>query len=270
MEIPPPLQESVKGFCTWVAWQCGFLVYQICIALPIALFITTLFFIGIARVSSPSLSITMAALLHPVVTLPIAILIYTTRKLLWTNWLQNRSKILSVRILSRLLTYSLNCHLALIAGLTLYLFELWKIFKDSTSLNFNNKPFNQCLCNDILPQYNVTCTNEEAGNSFQNKFLHIPINSILICFLLTAISCHLIQSLFIALPEPLPLLNFVLGNEQMQNFENKWKDKSFYIFKIIGAFIGIVYIAILVSSPYYTFTTFQGEGKHTNKQYFLP
>ena len=250
----PDLEISVKGFCSWFLWKIGVMVHLICTALPIALFISTLFIIGIVRESSPTMSVTMAIALHPAVTIPIGIFFHAVGEYVSAKLFKKTVKSTKFKIFKRLFTYSLNCHLAMIAGLTYYLFEIWIAFKDSTSVNFSNKPFNQCLCDDILPQYNVTCTNEETENSFQNKFSHVPSLPIILSLMIASIICHFIQALILVLPSPLSLVQFYLGQEV-----NKVKLPK--KISISGSVIGIVLIVGLITVPYYTFDSYRANGK---------
>ena len=263
----PSLQMSFEIFCKWIIWKISLIIYLMCIAVPISFFITSLFIIGISRESSPSLSLTMAISLHPVVTIPIAVLAKNLGHCLFSK--SQTKPGLVFKILSRTFTYSLNCHLAIIAGLIIYLIKLWFVFEDSTSLNFSNRPFDQCRCN-ILSEFYLEdqCTNEEALYSFQNKFLNVPIESILIAFLIVSISCHLIHSIFVALPPPLPLLQFSLGhirnksNDDIDGSRSRSNKKNFINrFNIPCCILGTMFFAGSITSPYFTFDFFKGNGK---------
>ena len=265
----PELQRSFKGVSSWIMWKIGFISYLLCTILPISLFISTLFIIGIERESTPTLSVTMAITLHPAVTLPIGLLAGVLGEFTVGNLIKDKRKTMISRILSRTFTYSLNCHLALIAGLTYYLLQLWIIFKNSTSLNFSNKPFNQCICEDILPQYNVTCTNEETANSFQNKFIGIPNQVIILAFLLTSITCHIIHSMVLVFPPPLTLFQFVSGRQPKpeekdaiakRDLTNSDESRVSKGVKMTLCLLGAAYVAGLIIVPYYTFDSYQGNG----------
>ena len=150
----------------------------------------------------------------------------------------------------------------MIAALTFYLLELWIVFKDSTNINFSNKPFNQCICDEILPQYNVTCTNEETANSFQNKFTSVPIKTILITFFITSIICHIVHSVILIIPPPMTLFQFVLGETQPdKSHENGHKIRMNGETKVTSCLLGVVYIAGLIFSPYFTYDSYQGDSK---------
>ena len=265
----PELEKSIKGVCWWIIWKLGLVVYFICIIAPVSLYISTLFILGIERESTPTLSITMAIALHPAVTLPIGVLAKVLGGQRTGKLFRSCSNTLLMKILLRTLTYSLNCHFALIAGLIYYLLQLWIIFKDSTSLNFSNKPFNQCICEDILPQYNVTCTNEETANSFQNKFIGIPNQVIILAFLLTSITCHIIHSMVLVFPPPLTLFQFVSGRQPKpeekdaiakRDLTNSDESRVSKGVKMTLCLLGAAYVAGLIIVPYYTFDSYQGNG----------
>ena len=257
----PELQKSLKGVCSWMIWKICFVCYLMCTVSPIALFIATLFIVGIERESTPMLSVAMAIALHPAITLPISVLAGTLGDHI-AKLLKNNSNSVITRILSRIFTYSLNCHLALIAALTFYLLELWIVFKDSTNINFSNKPFNQCICDEILPQYNVTCTNEETANSFQNKFISVHIKTILITFLVSAIICHVFHSIILTIPPPMTLFQFVLGDTKPdKSHENVHKIRMNQGTKATSCVLGVVYISALIFSPYFTYDSYKGDSK---------
>ena len=209
----PKLQRSLKGIVDWIIRKIGFAFYMFCMGSPIGLFITNLFIVGIERKSSPILSISMALLLHPATFLPIGVFAKVLGQFAFKELEKHHSNSLRQKIFNRIFTYSLNCHLSMIACVSYYLYELWVIFKDSTTLNFSNNPFDQCICDYILPQYNVTCTNEETENSFQNKFLNMPTKQLLIAQIILSFICHLLHSLMTFLPLPITLLDLIIGNE---------------------------------------------------------
>lgn len=233
------------------------------------LYVVCLLIISIKRESSPTLSIVMAITLHPVSTLLFG---YSTK--LVGDYIVSRlysrpSNKTWIKILRRVLTYSLNCHLAMVGALIYYLFDLWITFQNHTSINFENKSFNQCTC-DILSAYGhgEECTNDETQNSFQNRFLNIPIKEFLIALILTSISCHIIQSVIIWIPKPLGLLHLILGHGKTKGMDASTIPRNPYRFKIIKAckffsfIVVVLYIGAVITIPLTTYNLYSDNGKN--------
>ena len=275
----PELEKSVKGFCRWLVWKLAFLVYLLCIALPTGSCITTLLIVGIKRDSSELMPIFMTVLLHPIATIPFGMCAKVMGKVVSDKVFERLPETTLVQVIRRLLTYSLNVHLTLIAGVTYFLFSLWSIFQNSTTVIFSNKSFNQCLC-DILPEYynGEECVNTETQNSFQNKFLYLQTSHFLIAFLSVSISCHVIHSLLIWLPEPQTLLDFIIGSNKeevheeaapetanseptISNHPNPRRKSPATIFKLICCFSAVLYFIGLMTSPFYAFDLYVANGK---------
>ena len=223
----PELEKTTKGFLKWIFWKFILLVYLLSIASPLTLYVACLLVIGIKRESSPTLSIVMAILLHPASTLLLGYSVKLIGSYLMSRMINNQSNSLVTKILSRFFTYSLNFHLTLIAAITFYLYELWVSFQNQTSINFENKSYNQCTC-DILSEFghNDECINEETGNSFQNKFIYVPMEELLVAFLSTSFLCHLVQSFMLWIPPPLELFYFVRGCDKDTNEKIETKKMS--------------------------------------------
>ena len=248
-------------------WKLAYLTNFLCIALPMCLYVVCLLIIGIKRESSPTLSIVMAITLHPV-----SMLLFGYSSKLIGDYISSRlnpspSNKTWMKILRRAFTYSLNCHLAMVGALTFYLFELWITFQNQTSINFENKSFNQCTC-DILSAYGhgEECTNNETQNSFQNSFLHVPIKELLIALFVTSISCHLIQSMILWIPKPLRLLHLVLENGRGKDLDITTripnKVKIIKCFKLFNIILMITYLGAFVTIPLTTFDMYSRNGKY--------
>ena len=89
---------------------------------------------------------------------------------------------------------------------------MWRDLGKRAVFAFSDKSFDQCTC-DVLTEYGHDCINKETDNSFQNLFLLWDMQLLLLSFFITSIACHLIQSLFLYLPAPLPLYQFIVGQE---------------------------------------------------------
>ena len=175
-------------------------------------FIASLLIIAIKREACILLSMIMMAMLNPVITLMCGFL---AKKL--GSFLTRKCPVMyKYKILARLFTYSINYHFAFIAGLTLYLHEMWITLGIAAGYAFSNQSYDQCTC-DILTEYGHDCINRETEYSFQNMFLQIPMRTLLLTFLVTSISCHLIQALILHLPAPVPLFQFILGKDDEES-----------------------------------------------------
>ena len=158
-------------------------------------------------------------------------------------------------------------HLFLIAGLIYYLSDIWINLEVASTMNFSNKPFDQCDC-DALSETNTPCENDE-NNSFQNFFigLELDISPFIATFMATSALCHIFHSLISYFPAPVNLLDFYLGDCENEDLngdveiqpENSKKHQSFYHGKIIQGIkisciiMSIAYLVMILTSPNYTF-----------------
>lgn len=271
----PAFQKSLKGVFVWFLWKIGFVIYVLSSALPMIGFITSLFVIAIKREADILICVVMLAMLHPIVNLIIGVLTKTIGQFLSSKF----SMLYKHKIVARLFTYSINYHFAMIAALTLYLYEMWMTLRKlglTAGLDFSNESYDQCTC-DILKAKGIECTNTETDYNFQNLFLTIPVRILLLVFLTTSVSCHLIQSIFECLPAPIQLLHFIIGKEEsrdetfkkesgslieMENLNGigvpvvtnkpktmKWK-------QVLSCTFAVVFFTGIVGSPFYGFGLF--------------
>ena len=208
----PPFEKSLKGFRTWFFWKIIFVIYVLTSGLPIIGYIASLFVMAIKREATILISIVMMVMVNPVVTLSIGVLAEAIGLLLSKKY----PKLLRHNVLARLFTYSINCHFAMIAVLTFYLYEMKITLGKVPELDFSDNSYDQCTC-DILKEKGHECENRETDYSFQNIFLIVNIQHLLLVFLITSVICHLIQSFITYLPAPIQLLHFVLQKDQVQN-----------------------------------------------------
>ena len=110
-------------------------------------------------------------------------------------------------------------HLFLIAGLIYYLFNIWIRLEVASTMNFSNKPFDQCDC-DALSETNTPCENNETENSFQNIFIGVPMPPFIVAFIVTSAMCHIFHSLILYFPAPINLLDFYLGDSQDEDLSD--------------------------------------------------
>ena len=165
-----PFKKTFKGGLLWFLWKIGLVIYVLCSALPMIGYIVCLFVISIKRETSIIISIVMMAMLHPLVTIVIGMFAKIIGQLLCKNY----PKFFKNKILERMLTYSINLHFTIIAGLTIYFNEIWIISEKAARFAFSSKSYDQCTC-EILDRldYGYLCANLESNRPFQNAFLSI-------------------------------------------------------------------------------------------------
>ena len=213
-------------------------------------------------------------MLHPAVMVPIGVSVKLMGQIFAQKFLKNRPNNRGILIVRRLLTYSINVHLALIAVLIYYFYAVWIDLEFTSSMNFSNFPFNQCPC-DVLLENGLPCVNEETENSFQNLFIGIPNQPFILCFLVVSILCHLVHSLCTILPVPISLLDYVIGQNSNEASTNNpqdalkqtggYKYKRFVKgFKIACCFLTLTFIAVLLISPRSTFEVSLDKGNQNS------
>ena len=151
----------------------------------------------------------------------------------------------------------------------LYLYIIWISFEISSNFDFNNEPFDQCQC-IVLSLYGIQCTNNETENSFQNAFLGIPIPPFLIAFFLTSVGCHFMHSICTFFPAPITLNQYFHGDKSEtsmtdRNLNHRPRSIGSKLIKIACCIATIVYVTMLMTSPYYTFERFAGNGTDISK-----
>ena len=255
---------SLQGLSSWLIWKFGYLLYLLCTALPILFYIVCLFLMAVKREASITLSIIMVALINPLVSIPIGIFAKSVGQYFSKKLFQNKPSTTFTKIIYRLVTYSLNFHLALIAALIYYLFAIWINLDESSDIDFNDEPYDLCTC-DILTELGQLCTNRETDFSFQNRVIRFSIPLFLQIFIVISITCHIVHSLVLYIPSPLTLIDFITGRDHddpsksnspsEKSQDEVIKNKSF---KTSCCFFAIVYIVGVISSPYYGFNLFLG------------
>ena len=277
------VKKNLRGLSVWLLWNLGYLLYLLCTGLPILLYIVCLFLMAVKREASITLSIIMAAMINPLVAIPIGVAMKTTGQFFKRKFLPiSPTSTLTTAVL-RLFTYSLNCHLTFIAGFTYYLYIVWIDSEESSSINFNNLPYNLCFC-EFLTEIGFGqdyCANWESETSFQNQLIIVSLPLVLQMFLLTSFLCHLIHSLIIFIPSPFALIDFYVGLKQdnsksfariprptcsrtnLRYSLTKLRGRT-NIFKASCCLVAIIYLVCLVSSPYYGFNLFLGSSADDN------
>ena len=276
-------EKTLRGSSVWLLWNLGYLLYLLCTGLPILFYIVCLFLMAVKREASITLSIIMAAMINPLVAIPIGVALKTIGDFLKRKIIPNQSVSRIAMIFLRLFTYSLNCHLTLIAGLTYYLYIIWIDSEQSSSNNFSNLPYDQCFCVFLteLGFGQDYCANWESKTSFQNKLIIVSLPLVLQMFLITSFLCHILHSLIIYIPPPLTLIDFYIGTKQdnAESFARISRSTSSRnslrhslaklrgrtnIFKASCCLIAVFYMVGLVSSPYYGLNLFLGSSADDN------
>ena len=275
-------EKTLQGLSVWLLRNLGYLLYLLCTGLPTLFYIVCLFLMAVKREASITLSIIMAAMLNPLVTIPIGVTMKTIGQFFKRNF-PNSPPSTAAKVVIRLFTYSLNCHLTLIAGLTFYLYIIWIDSEQSSSNNFSNLPYDQCFCVFLteLGFGQDYCANWESKTSFQNKLIIVSLPLVLQMFLITSFLSHILHSLIIYIPSPLTLIDFYIGTKQdnAESFGRISRSTSSRnslrhslaklrgrtnIFKASCCLIAIFYMVGLVSSPYYGLNLFLGSSADDN------
>ena len=139
-------EKTLQGSSVWLLCKLGYLIYLLCTGLPILFYIVCLFLMAVKREASITLSIIMAAMINPLVAIPIGVSMKTIGQFFTRKLIPNAPTTKLGMTVLRIITYSLNCHLTLIAALTYYLFMVWIDSEQSSSVNFSNLPYNLCFC----------------------------------------------------------------------------------------------------------------------------
>ena len=277
-------EETLHGFSAWLFLKnLGYLLYLLCTGLPILFYIVCLFLMSVKREASITFSIIMAAMINPLVTIPVGVASKTIGEVFLRRFIPSHLTSRMAKIVLRLFTYSLNCHLTLIAGLIYYLYMVWIDTEQSSRVNFSNLPYNLCFC-ELLTELGFSqdyCANWESETSFQNQLVMISLPLVLQIFLFISFLCHILHSLIIYIPSPLTLIDFYVGTKQdsakslasisrpcdsrnnLRHSLTKLRGKT-NIFKAGCCLLVIVYMVGLVTSPYYGFNLFLGSSANKN------
>ena len=273
-------EKTFHGLSVWFLSNSGYLLYLLCTALPILFYIVCLFLMAVKIEASITLSIIMAAMINPLVAMPIGVTMKTIGQFFKRKFFPNSPTTKLGMTVLRLFTYSLNCHLTLIALFTDYLNMVWIDSEESSNINFNNLPYNLCFC-ELLTELGFGqdyCANWESEQSFQNQLIIVSLPLVIQIFLLTSFLCHILHSLIIYIPSPLTLIDFYVGlkqdnTESLTRISRPTGSKNNYLAKLRGrtntfktscCLIAIVYMVGLVSSPYYGFNLFLGSSADEN------
>ena len=186
--------------------------------IPMTLYMICLYVVAVSRESLGTLTFIMVGMIHPAISVTFGISARSVYTLMFQTCLKTffqRSHIFTKFIL-RFFTLTLNAYLSLIACCMYYLFEISIEFRDSSEWiliamnDFKNVIFNACICPTI--DVGDHCVNYDTN--FQNYLTFLPNKTLLQLFMLIPISFHFIHSVFLFKTPPIPLLDFILGNQE--------------------------------------------------------
>ena len=262
--------KSFKGYIFWSASMTGFTIYILTAALPVISFVLSLIVIAVKRQCLFILPIIMVAMVHPLVSLVIGFFIATFSSCLCLRPFDDSLNYFlkkCFQIIGRTFTYSMNMHFTVIGAVMYYIFQAWADLGQASIIYYSRKSFDQCRCSylemlNMEMNLHLKCTDREHEN-FQNYFLDIPIDLVLIVFMITSLACHLLQAWILPIPPPMRLYDFIIGTsqnmddqQQTQEFEigltwHKIKGKVIkYIVKPSIIILALVYIAVLAVIPH--------------------
>ena len=214
----------------------------------------------------------MVSMIHPIVSLTLGLSIKSLRQFVSNFW-PKEYKVKST-IWKRLMTFSINVYLALIGMIIYYL-----ILMDLCPLkehDYKNQSYDKCYCDKLkLDNPQADCNSDDEEN-VQNMFVKFPIKNFSLGFSLVSLACHVIHSLTIAIPPPIPLIDFILGSSEkatdeenvaielakqtaippqviFAKKETKCKIGWSICFKILSCLLSIMFIGFLIASPYVNF-----------------
>ena len=154
----------------------------------------------------------MVSMIHPIVSMTFGLSIKSFRQFVSKFW-PKKYKIKST-ILKRLMTFSINVYLALIGMIIYYL-----ILMDICLLKGNDygDHYNRCYC-DGSNSNDPKCNDPKLN--LQHLFVQFSIDKFTLAFSLVSLACHVIHSLTIAIPPPIPMIDFILGSEKSKDEED--------------------------------------------------
>ena len=258
-----PFKHDKTGFCNKIISKLLQLLYLLVVGIPIIFYVISVFVLTIKRNFSIALSMLMVSMIHPILSVIFGLSIKSIRQVF--------SKICPNRIKSkywkRLLTFSINVYLAFIGLVIFYMIMidicLWKDY------DYKNQSYDKCQCDDRR-RNGLECENED--DNLQNYFNDFSIGYFILAFSSVSLTCHVIHSLTIAIPPPIPMIDFILGSKKEDTEENtnfiemtsfnapgtqsqvkentKCKTISYICFKVLCFILSMALIGFIIASPY--------------------
>ena len=126
------------------------------------------------------------------------------------SWIWPKRFKIEKDVWKRLSTFSMNTYLSMIGVLIFFLIS--KDVSLGKEYQYKNQAYNKCVC-DEFKRIREPCPNED-GDDFQNNFVNFPIQNFVLSFSIVSIACHVIHSLVVVIPPPVPMMDFILGLEK--------------------------------------------------------
>ena len=211
--------EMVKAIAYWVLPMVGWTTAMILVSLSDETLGILIFFL---------------IFLHPAFTLPFGILDRTLKRLMKKTFDSLGKKSNWRKFLVRYFTMSAVHYLTIIAVAQLFMFKSWEHEQHpdpddhdhdlhesgkKPKFGFTQRPYNTCGCKnaeyDCRPP-NVNVINEfNATQDVQDNVSHyVNAKNYLIGLVLFPLFFHFIESFCLYLPDPIPMLDFVLANKE--------------------------------------------------------
>ena len=212
----------------------------------------------------------MVSMIHPIVSMTFGFSLRGFRQFVSNFW-PKKYKVKST-IWKRLMTFSINVYLALIGMIIYYL-----ILMDLCLWNddeYKNQSYDNCWCGDGKNNQDERCKSDEED--VQNWLIQFSIENFVLAFALMSLACHVIHSLTIAIPPPIPMIDFILGSEKSKDkentqsiemtpppkktpeLENQVEDSKCKIgwsifFKVFCCILSMMFVGFLIASPFVNF-----------------
>ena len=198
--------------------------------LPMILYMCCLYIVSVSRESLGTLTIIMVMMLNPVIAIPLGKFIEFLHKLfLKASKGKDFPKTSCIgQFCSRFFVFSFNVYLTIIASIIYRLFEASTDYRLSSEMklvarfDFKNSIYDRCAC----PKSDSASHCSEVEMNFQNLLIFLPSEYFLLAFLITPFFLHVIHSLLFDLPKPIPMLQFILGNNQEEHKEVSIKSQN--------------------------------------------
>ena len=163
------------------------------------------------RELSIALSMLMVSMIHPILSVMVGLSIKSTSQFISFIW-PKKCKVKN-SIWTRLSTFSINVYLSIVGLLIFYLIHMDVSL--GKEYQYKDQSYDKCLC-DKLKKWSDPCTNDE-NDDFQNKFVNFPIKNFVLSFSIVSLACHVLHSLFVCIPSPVRMSDFILASVKISD-----------------------------------------------------
>ena len=209
--------EMVKAVAYWVLPMVGWTTAMILVSLSDETLGILIFFL---------------IFLHPAFTLPFGILDRTLKRLMKKTFDSLGKRSNWRKCLVRYFTMSAVHYLTIIAVAQLFMFKSWQHEQHpdpndhdhdqhasgkKPKFGFTQRPYNTCECKDYdcrPPNVNVINEFDATHDVQDNVSYYVYAENYLIGLVVFPLFFHLIESFCLYLPDPIPILDFVLANKE--------------------------------------------------------